>query len=440
MTTAPNGPDRSDLSERADRRDVSDRETASSPVDPIWVHGPSGLDFPTAPSTPPIVPTAVWRCSDPDQADAMLGGTTPGYVYQRDGHPNADWLADQGRLLHRAERCAITSSGMAALASIVLGLLRSGDRIVVSDQLYGRSTLLLTDEATRWGIASEAVDPTDLEATGRALERGAKLLVVETIANPRLRVAPLDALADLAHRAGALLVVDNTFATPLLCRPLDWGADLVYESVSKLMNGHGDLMLGLVAGANAHFARLTRAISTWGLASGPFDCWLAQRGLGTLGLRLERACRTAMRIARWSTGSAAIASVDYPGLPDHPDHRLAERLFAGRPDADSSFGQGGDEPAFGHVVTVHLRGGRRAAERLIRRLPEIPFCPSLGELRTTLSHPESTSHRGLSPEERARQGIGGGTIRLSLGVEPTAWVLDRWRAAVDSLDRDEGER
>ncbi len=440
MPEPPNRPDRSRSGESDEHRGRRALPSGSGLVDPIWVHGPSGLDFPTAPSTPPIVPTAVWRCSDPDQADAMLGGSTPGYVYQRDGHPNADWLAEQGRLLHRAERCAITSSGMAALAAIVLGLLRSGDRIVVSNQLYGRSTLLLTDEASRWGIASETVDPTDLDATARALERGAKLLVVETIANPRLRVAPLDALADLAHRAGALLVVDNTFATPLLCRPLDWGADLVYESVSKLMNGHGDLMLGLVAGGSEHFGRLARAISTWGLASGPFDCWLAQRGLGTLGLRLERACRTAMRIARWSVGSPAIAAVDYPGLPQHPDHALAERLFAGRPDADKSIGEGGDEPAFGHVVTVHLRGGRRAAERLIRRLPEIPFCPSLGELRTTLSHPESTSHRGLTAEERTKQGIGGGTIRLSLGVEPTAWVLERWRAAVDSLDRDEGER
>ncbi|MCA9201603.1 MAG: aminotransferase class V-fold PLP-dependent enzyme, partial [Planctomycetales bacterium] len=331
----------------------------------------------TRPLAAPIYPTSVWICESTDQAERMLAGDEAGYVYQRDAHPNADIFADKCRLLHNAERVAVAASGMSALAAAMLSQTRSGDHILVGRRLYGRSQLLLTQEAARCGIDSTVVDTDDRNAVEAAFRGRTRLVVVETIANPTLQVADLHGLAHIAHRNQAKLLVDNTFATPVLCRPLDCGADLVLESVSKQMNGHSDVMLGLLAGRAADWSRVPLVLSAWGLAASPFDCWLASRGLATLHLRVERACANARRAAEFLRGRATVRQVDYPGFPDHPQHDLALRQFGNR---------------FGSVVTFHLEGGRVAADAFIRRARRIPFCPSLGEATTSLSHPESTSH------------------------------------------------
>jgi cystathionine beta-lyase/cystathionine gamma-synthase len=362
----------------------------------------------TDPLAAPIYPTSVWICRDTDQADRMLGGSEPGYVYQRDAHPNADLLGAKCRELHGAESVAVTASGMSALAVALLSQFHTGGHVVLSSMLYGRSQLLFTQEAGRWGITSSLVDPTDLDALNRAITPATKLIVVETISNPRLTVADIAALSELVHRRGAQLLVDNTFATPVLCRPLTLGADLVMESVSKMMNGHSDVMLGVLCGRHANWQRVPLVMSAWGFASSPFDCWLAARGLATLHVRMERACRNAQAVAEYLAGRSEVASVDYPGLDSHPQHDLARRQFGGW---------------YGSVVTFHLRGGRAAADAFIERAQQIPFCPSLGEVNTTMSHPESTSHRGLSPAGRDALGITGGTIRLSLGIESADFII-----------------
>jgi cystathionine beta-lyase/cystathionine gamma-synthase len=364
---------------------------------------------PTQPLAAPIYPTSVWICSSTDQADRILGGVEAGYVYQRDRHPNADLLAAKCRELEGAEEVAITSSGMAALALALLSQTEPGDHLVVSNMLYGRSQQLLTRESSRWGISSSLVDTCDLSAMAAAMTERTKLIVVETIANPCLQVADLSALAELAHRHNAALLVDNTFATPVLCQPLSLGADWVMESVSKLMNGHSDVMLGLLAGSRQNWERVPLVSTTWGLASAPFDCWLATRGLATMPLRVERACDNALSAAEFLSGEAEVELVDYPGLPSHPQHALAARQLGGR---------------FGSIVTFRLRGGRPAANAFVKSATRIPFCPSLGEAMTTLSHPESTSHRALSPDARAALGITGGTIRLSCGIESAEFVRD----------------
>jgi len=363
---------------------------------------------PTRPLSPAIYPTSVWLCNDTAQADQLLAGEREGYVYQRDGHPNGDQFAEKCRQLHAAERVAVTSSGMSALALALLSQLSSGDHLVVGNRLYGRSLQLLTDETARLGITHTLVDTCDLQAVEAAINSNTRLVVVETIANPRLDVADVAALSELAHHGGANLLVDNTFATPALCRPLTLGADLVMESVSKLMNGHSDVMLGVLCGREADWHRVPTVLSTWGLTSSPFDCWLATRGLATFPLRVERAGRNALEAARFLKDHGQVASVDYPGLTNHPQHDLAVRQFRGQ---------------FGSAVTFTLAGGRVAADRFMQAAQQIPFCPSLGEVCTTLSHPESTSHRGLAPEERAAIGIQGGTIRLSLGIESTEFVI-----------------
>ncbi|MEQ8787711.1 MAG: aminotransferase class I/II-fold pyridoxal phosphate-dependent enzyme [Pirellulaceae bacterium] len=361
---------------------------------------------------PPIYPASVYACDNTAQAEALLGGAGQGYVYQRDGHPNADMLADKCRRLHGAQRAAVTSSGMAAVAAVLLSQTRAGDHLVVSNQLYGRTLEVLTSETQRLGIEHTVVDTCDVGATSAALRDNTRLVVAETISNPLLRVADIGALATAAHARGALLVIDNTFATPAVCRPLELGADLVVESVSKIMNGHSDVMLGLVCGGEAVWQRVPLAVSAWGLASSPFDCWLASRGLATLHLRIERACANAQLAAEMLAEHPRVERVEFPGLTSHRDHQLANRQFDGR---------------HGWMVTFHLSGGRAAADAFLLGAGRIPFCPSLGELSTTLSHPQSTSHRGLTDGEREGLGIHGGTIRLSIGTESPEYVLQAIR-------------
>ena len=377
--------------------------------DDLYPRPPRLPEQATAPHSPPIYLSSVYECRDPEQADALLAGREAGYVYARDGHPNADMLAEQCRRLHGAEQAAIAGSGMAALALVVLSQLESGDHVVLSNQLYGRTLTLLTREAARLGIGSTVVDACDLNAVKNALSTNTRLLVVETISNPLLRVANLRALADIAHEGGAALVADNTLAGPAVCRPHEFGADWVVESITKTMNGHSDVVLGLLCGRADRWQRVRDTLSIWGLTSAPFDCWLALRGLGTLGLRIERACENALTVAQFLAKSKSVRAVYYPGLPEHPDHELARRQFGDR---------------YGTIVTFTLEGGLEAARSFMAASDRIPFCPSLGELSTTLSHPESTSHRGLTTQARQSLGITGGTIRLSLGIESASTIIE----------------
>ncbi|MDX1944289.1 MAG: aminotransferase class I/II-fold pyridoxal phosphate-dependent enzyme [Pirellulaceae bacterium] len=364
----------------------------------------------TIPHAPPIWPASVWECESPQQADDMLGGAAAGYVYQRDGHPNAHLLAEKCRQLHGAERAAVTATGMGALAAALLSQMQTGDHAVVGSRVYGKTLTLFGIEASRLGISMTAIDTCDLAATERAITPQTKLLLAETIANPLLEVADIAALAEIAHRKKVTLLIDNTFASPIVCRPLELGADLVMESLTKTMNGHSDVILGLLCGRAAIWPRVPAVLSAWGLASSPFDCWLAQRGLSTAHLRIERGCENALAAAEFLLSqSPVVDQVAYPGLPSHPQHELARRQFGER---------------FGTIVAFRLSGGRPAADRFICGATKIPFCPSLGELSTTLSHPETTSHRGLTAEQRAALGITGGTIRLSVGTESAPFIRD----------------
>jgi len=362
----------------------------------------------TQPHAPPIFPASVWACSSPQQADDMLAGREAGYVYQRDGHPNAHLLSEKLRQLHAADRGAITGSGMGALATALLSRLEAGDHVVVGSRVYGKTLTLFGGEAGRLGIELTKVDTCDASAVQGAIRPTTRLVLAETIANPLLEVADVAALAEIAHSRNAALLVDNTFASPLLCRPLDLGADLVMESLTKTLNGHSDVILGFLGGREDMWARVPQVISAWGLVSSPFDCWLAERGLATAHLRIERACQNALAAAEFlGTQQPQVAEVYYPGLPSHPQHALAQRQFGG---------------LFGTIVSFRLAGGRSAADAFIDTAKDIPFCPSLGEVSTTLSHPETTSHRGLTAEQRADLGITGGTIRLSVGTESIEFI------------------
>ena len=361
----------------------------------------------SVPLAAPLYPSSVYTLPDLDTLDRIIDAQEAGYIYARDAHPNARRLAAQLANYEQGQWAIITSSGMAAISAIVLATVEKGQRIVTSHRLYGRTTQLFQQELPRLGVQSTVVDTNDLGQVRHALQAPARLLFVETMSNPLLRVADISALAELAHEAGCLLIVDNTFATPVLARPLELGADLVMESLTKMIGGHSDVTSGLVCGKSDFQAELTQVSSIWGFSASPFDCWLTERGLNTLTLRMKTASANAAALADWLAKRAGVTRVIYPGRIDHPDHELANRLFQG---------------CFGNMLAFDLEGGREAVNRFMRQAPGIPFSPSLGHTLTTCSHPATTSHRYVSPAERERQGITDGLVRLSVGPEELASI------------------
>ncbi len=367
----------------------------------------------TRPVCPPIEPATVWQCESVEQADRLLSGDEPGFVYRRDGHPNEQRLGAWWRDRHDADWAIATSSGMAALAAVLLAELKSGDHVLLAQELYGKTRQLFATEASRLGISADLVDPGSIGSLGRAVRPTTRMLVVETISNPTLRVVDIVQLSAWCRQHGVLLVVDHTLATPTRCRPLRLGADYVVESLTKFANGHSDVLLGMVCGSGDRHARCDSVVRCWGMVGSPWDCWLAERGARTLEVRAERCCKTALEVARWLEEHPRVGHVRYCGLESHPDHRIASRQLGDR---------------FGTIVTFALAGGTAAVDRLAQ---VIPFCPSLGEVQTTLSHPRSTSHRGLSERECEELGIAEGTVRLSIGCEPTGEVIERLEAGLE---------
>jgi cystathionine beta-lyase/cystathionine gamma-synthase len=374
-------------------------------------HKPPSLGE-TTPLVPPLYQSSVYTLPDLDALDRIMNAEEPGFIYARDSHPNARHLATHLANLEAAAWGVVCGSGMAAISAILLGTLQQNQRIVASNRLYGRTVQLLDQELSRFGVVTKFVDACDLEQVREALAEDTQILFVETMSNPLLRLVDISALAKLAHDRDCLLVVDNTFATPVLTKPLDLGADLVMESLTKMIAGHSDVTLGLVCGQDMDLLpQMNAEISIWGLASNPFDCWLAERGLATLDLRMRTASHNAGVLADWLVGQPGVSRVVYPGRANHPDHELARRLLSG---------------AFGNMLCFELEGGRAAVNRLLRH-SGIPFSPSLGNTTSTLSHPATTSHRYVSPAERKRQGITDGLVRLSVGVEDAALIQEQIR-------------
>lgn len=364
----------------------------------------------STPLAPPLYQSSVYTLPDLDALDLIMNVERPGFIYARDAHPNARHLAAQLAEVEGAKWATVCGSGMAALSGPLLALLQHGDRVVASSHLYGRTAQLLNQEMPRFGVQTTFVDMGDLKAVEAALEKPARALVVETISNPLLRVVDIPALARLCRSRSCQLIVDNTFATPVLLKPLELGADLVVESLTKMIGGHSDVTLGVVCGDDDLQPQLNQVVSIWGLASNPFDCWLASRGLATLDLRMKTATTNATALADWLAEQRGVTRVIYPNRPDHPDHALAQRLL---------------EKGCGNMLCFELSGGRDAVNRFLHVAKGIPFSPSLGNTTTTLSHPATTSHRYVSPAERRRQGITDGLIRLSVGIEDLEHIKEQ---------------
>ncbi|WP_035248328.1 trans-sulfuration enzyme family protein [Actibacterium atlanticum] len=352
----------------------------------------------------PLQPSVVYASDSPDALDAQYDGHASGYTYAREGHPNADVLAQKIDMLEGVSGGIVLGSGMAAVSAVLMGLLGTGDHVLGADQLYGRSLRLMAEDLPRFGVETSLADPTDAAAMRAAIQPNTRMILVELVSNPTLRVADFEAIRALAADVGALLVVDNTFTTPRGFRPFDHGADVVLHSVTKLLAGHSDVTLGYVAARDKTLRdKIYTLAVTMGLTPSPFDCWLAERGLYSFELRYDRAEENAAQLADFLAGQEAVKRVLYPGRADHPDHTRAAALLGAR---------------FGNMVSFELHGGRTAANAFTQACPDVAFAPTLGDIGTTLSHPASSSHRALTAEGRAALGISEGFFRVSVGVEP----------------------
>jgi cystathionine beta-lyase/cystathionine gamma-synthase len=329
-------------------------------------------------------------------------GTSDGLVYPRYGNaPNADSLQRRLAALEKAEAALVLASGMGATACALLALLRPGDHLLASTWIYGGARRLFLEEFRNMGIAVNLVDPMETRGWRKNLRPNTRAIFIETPSNPTCRVLDLRPISHLTQEVGLALVVDSTFASPVNLRPLEHGADVVIHSATKYLNGHNDVLAGAVLGTASYLEEVRRKMILWGQAPDPFACWLLERGLKTLDVRVRRQNESALRIATWLSERKEVAAVHYPGLASHPDHDVASRMMQG----------------YGGMLAFELAGGGKAADRFLRRLKLVTHAPSLGGVDTLVSEPRFTSHDHVPADERAAQGIPDGFIRMSVGLE-----------------------
>ena len=381
------------------------------------------VGFPKSASRPvvtPLSPSVVYASDSPDMLDDQYEGKLSGFTYAREGHPNGQALSEILDRLEAAENGIVTGSGMAAVTSAVMATLSGGDHIIAGDQLYGRSLRLMHEELPRLGISATLANASCSQDIARAINPNTKMVLIEGISNPTLRVADLNGISAICKDAGILLAVDNTFTTPKAFQPLTHGADIVIHSVTKLLAGHSDVTLGYVAAKDpAINKRIYDFAVTTGLTASPFDCWLAERGLLTFDLRFEKAQTTAEELANALATHPKIGRVLYPMRADHPDQALAKTHFA----ANGC-----------NMVSFELTDKTRAAaNQFTQCLDGIAFAPTLGDVGTTLSHPVSSSHRSMEEADRTRNGISEGFFRISVGLEDPEELISAFKKALDQL-------
>jgi len=335
------------------------------------------------------------------EAAARFSGESRGNVYSRYTNPTVRMFEERMAALEGGEAAVATSSGMAAILSLCMALLKSGDKVICSRSVFGTTTALFTRYMEKFGVRVAFVDLTDMQQWQDALDGDTKLLFMETPSNPLCEVADIRQLADLAHSAGALLVVDNCFCTPALQRPLGLGADIVVHSATKYLDGQGRCVGGVAVGKKEIMDELVIFLRTAGPTMSPFNAWVFLKGLETLNLRMQAHSRNALALAWWLDEQAAVEKVNYAGLPKHPGHLLAAK----------------QQSMFGGVLSFSVRGGREAAWQVIDGCKILSCTANLGDAKSTIVHPATTTHGRLSEEDKARAGITENLIRVSVGLE-----------------------
>ena len=340
------------------------------------------------------------------QAEAAFAGQVEHFVYSRYGNPTVSVFEQRLRLIEGAEACFATATGMAAVFNSLIAFLRAGDRMVASRSLFGSCTVILDELLPRWGISTDFVDGNDVRQWEQALSTPARGVFFESPSNPMQELVDVAAVCELAHAAGATVVVDNVFATPLLSRPLELGADVVVYSATKHIDGQGRVLGGAILGSQEYIDEQVQLLMRHtGPSMSPFNAWVLLKGLETMRLRVEHQCASALRIARWLEQHPRVASVRYPHLPSHPQYDLAKRQMT----------------LGGTVVTMELAGdpdrAKARAFELLDRLAVVDISNNLGDAKSMVTHPATTTHRRLGAQARAAAGITDGTVRLSVGLE-----------------------
>lgn len=359
----------------------------------IAVHGGCEPRHPGSPVAQPLVQSVNF---------VQPFGTAEGLMYTRYGNtPNEEVVQKRIALLEGAESALVLSSGMGATACAMLALLRPGDHLLSSSWIYGGTRRLFTEEFAAMGIEVSFANPDERRVWRKTMRQNTRAIFVESPVNPTSRVLDLTQLALLAKLQGVALVVDSTLASPINARPIEHGADVVIHSATKYLNGHHDILCGVVAGTSSYIDEVRRKMVVWGQAPDPFACWLLERGLKTLEIRIRRSNENAMRVAEWCSDRPEISQVHYAGLPDHPDHGVAKKMLDG----------------FGGLMGIELAGGGAAADHFVRNLKLIAHASSLGGVDTLVVEPRYSSHTHMSSEERAAVGIPDGFLRMSIGIE-----------------------
>jgi cystathionine beta-lyase/cystathionine gamma-synthase len=335
-------------------------------------------------------------------------GSEDEVLYSRYGNnPTQVDLARKYAMLEGADAAVFVASGMGATALAHLAVLRPGDHLISSTWIYGGTQKLFDEELGRYGIDVTYVSPDQPRLWRKSIRKATRAIFVETPTNPLMRVIDMGPIAYAAEEEGLALLVDATFASPINYRPLEHGADVVITSATKYLNGHSDVIAGAVAGSVSFVEEVIRLMRLWGQAIDPHAAWLIDRGMRTLALRMERHNSNGMAVAQWAEQHAGVSKVHYPGLPSHPDHAHAKTALAG----------------YGGMVGLELKGGAKAAERMLKRLKLVTHAPSLAGVETLVSEPRLTSHKGIGTDGRTKIGIPDGFLRLSCGIEDAADII-----------------
>ena len=355
-----------------------------------------------------IYPTSSFAYASAAEAAARFAGSSPGNVYSRFTNPTVRTFEQRLAALEGGAACVATASGMAAILSTCMALLKQGDHVVCSRSVFGSTVALFERYLTRFGISVDFVPQADPAAWAAAMRPATRLLFAETPSNPLTEVADIRALAAIAHARGALLAVDNCFCTPALQRPLALGADLVIHSATKYIDGQGRCLGGAVVGDADRVGKEVFAfLRTAGPSMSPFNAWVFLKGLETLRLRMRAHCDNALRVAQWLQEHPAVERVHYPGLPSHPQHALAQV----------------QQDGFGGIVSFEVRGGQDAAWRVVDATRLISITGNLGDAKSTITHPATTTHARLSANQRVEAGIADGLLRVSVGLEAVEDII-----------------
>jgi cystathionine gamma-synthase/methionine-gamma-lyase len=370
----------------------------------------------------PIYPSVGYLYEDMTDLDGVFGGERAGYVYPRYGSPTVSALEEAIATLEGAEDAVAYASGMGAVHGALMGAgVRAGTAVVAAADLYGATYALLERTFGSLGVKVRFVDITNLAQVSQAVaDKQPVVVLCEIVSNPLMKVADVPALAEVAHKSGAALIVDSTFATPYLFRPLEVGADYALHSATKYLGGHGDVMAGVVACSAERGHDLRERQKLLGANLGPQEAWLTLRGLKTLPLRMVQHCANAQAVAEWLSDQPGVARVNYPGLPDHPQHELAARLFGG--------------VGFGGMLSFDLAGaGQAEVFRFMEALELVQPATTLGDVYSLTLYPAHSSHRQVGAEVRADLGIGDGLVRLSVGIEDAGDIIADLEQALEIL-------